>query len=68
MSATPRITYTTREGSTPEEGIRALANVFAFVLNRHTKNGAARPDDPDGTKGDSTHDSRATRSIRQDPG
>jgi hypothetical protein len=37
MSDTPRIRYTSRPDTTPETELNALATVYRFILDCHTK-------------------------------
>lgn len=56
-----RITFTTRDGSRPEDEAQTLANVYVFLINRSRKAAGTSGGLNDATKG-STHD-RAERSI-----
>jgi hypothetical protein len=39
-----RISYAPRQGATPEGELAALASVYRFVLERHERKKAARPE------------------------
>ena len=40
----PRITFTSRPGATPEAELNVLANVYRFILDCHRNKTAAEPD------------------------
>jgi hypothetical protein len=49
MSDTPRIRYTPRPDTTPETELNALAAVYRFILDYHTKHKTVEPaPEPDG--------------------
>ena len=47
-----RITYVACADATPEGEVSALANIYKFVLDSHTKNEATCPGSPDDARKD----------------